>query len=47
MLYANNYQPNIQTGQEMSVHALRVLAPRTKYDELNKVYTLKAQKRIE
>ena len=46
MIYTNNYQSNIQKGQEISLNDLRVLAPRTNYDELNIVLNLKLGKKI-
>ena len=41
MVYTNTYQ-SIHEGLGMGIHTLRVLVPRTNYDELIKVYTLKA-----
>ena len=33
-----NHQTSIQKGQGMSIHALRTLAQRTSYDDLNIIF---------
>ena len=45
-MYTKNYQSKIRKRQGMSIHALRVLAPRTNYDELIIVFTLKQRKKL-
>ena len=44
-MFTDNYQSNIQKGQEMSINALRVFVPRTNYDKLNIVFTLERRKK--
>ena len=46
MMYTNTYQSKIQKGQGMSINALRVLAPRTNYDEMNIVFTSELRKKL-